>query len=233
MTMRRLVPAVLILALVLVASTARAETISGRAEVVDGDTVRLEGFGGRIRLYGIDAPESGQTCDDANGKRYLCGSRSAQHLAELVGRNGRLSCEVEDIDRYQRPVAECWTPAGISVNAAMIQAGWAVEFKRYSDGRFAAYEAEARTARRGMWAGEFVLPWLWRNAGDRLPSERVAEGQPNECPIKGNISASGERIFHSPGQRHYGRTRIDESAGEKWFCNADEAEAAGWRAAKG
>lgn len=220
----------LALALVLTASTAQADTIAGRAEVSDGDTVRIGGV--RIRLYGIDAPESGQTCDDESGRRYLCGTRSADHLATLVGRNGRLSCDVEDIDRYDRPVAECWTLAGISVNAAMVEAGWAVHYVRYSDGRYETQEAEARRARVGMWSGKFVMPWEWRNAGDRLPSERVAEGQPEGCALKGNISASGERIYHQPGQQHYGRTRIDVAQGEHWFCSAEEAEAAGWRAAR-
>ncbi|MFN8463991.1 MAG: hypothetical protein U0X20_00510 [Caldilineaceae bacterium] len=50
------------------------------------------------------------------------------------------------------------------------------------------------------------------------------------CPIKGNISS--EHIYHMPGQRDYCKTVIDESAGERWFCSPEEAEAAGWRAAK-
>ena len=50
------------------------------------------------------------------------------------------------------------------------------------------------------------------------------------CPIKGNISS--EHIYHMPGQRDYCKTVIDESKGERWFCSPEEAEAAGWRAAK-
>lgn len=52
------------------------------------------------------------------------------------------------------------------------------------------------------------------------------------CEIKGNISSSGERIYHMPGQRFYDKTVIDESAGEKWFCTEQDAISAGWRKAK-
>lgn len=48
--------------------------------------------------------------------------------------------------------------------------------------------------------------------------------------IKGNISmATGEKIYHMPGDRFYDATIIDESQGEKLFCTPQEAEAAGWR----
>jgi hypothetical protein len=45
--------------------------------------------------------------------------------------------------------------------------------------------------------------------------------------IKGNISSSGERIYHVPGQRYYDKTRIDVLQGERWFCTEQEAIAAG------
>ena len=59
----------------------------------------MQGIGPRIRLYGIDTPEGQQTCDDANGTRYLCGSRAAEAFAALIGRNGRVSCREMDRDR--------------------------------------------------------------------------------------------------------------------------------------
>lgn len=52
------------------------------------------------------------------------------------------------------------------------------------------------------------------------------------CLIKGNISQDGERIYHMPDQEYYGKTRINEAAGERWFCTEAEAQAAGWRKAK-
>ena len=52
------------------------------------------------------------------------------------------------------------------------------------------------------------------------------------CLIKGNISSSGERIYHAPGQRYYDKTQINESKGERWFCTEQEVVRAGWRKAK-
>ena len=50
--------------------------------------------------------------------------------------------------------------------------------------------------------------------------------------MKGNVTASG-KIYHVPGSRHYDRTRIDESKGERWFCSEEEARKAGWRTPRG
>ena len=52
------------------------------------------------------------------------------------------------------------------------------------------------------------------------------------CQIKGNISATGERIYHPPGCRYYNATIIDTNRGERWFCTEAEAVAAGWRRTK-
>jgi hypothetical protein len=53
-----------------------------------------------------------------------------------------------------------------------------------------------------------------------------------DCLIKGNISSAQERIYHIPGCKSYLKTRIDTSAGERWFCTEDEATASGWRKAR-
>ena len=53
---------------------------------------------------------------------------------------------------------------------------------------------------------------------------------PGNYPIKGNINAKGEKIYHARWSKHYARTKIDESKGERWFFTEAEAKAAGWRA---
>ncbi len=58
----------------------------------------------------------------------------------------------------------------------------------------------------------------------------MSGGKP--CRIKGNISPSGERIYHLPGDRYYAATRIDWWKGERWFCSEEEAERAGFRRAR-
>jgi hypothetical protein len=58
-------------------------------------------------------------------------------------------------------------------------------------------------------------------------------GESESCLIKGNISvATGEKIYHVPGQRDYEKTVITQSKGERWFCSEAQAVAAGWRKSK-
>lgn len=59
-----------------------------------------------------------------------------------------------------------------------------------------------------------------------------ALAQNGNCNIKGNVNTQGERIYHMPGDEYYDETRISASHGERWFCSAREAEAAGWRRAR-
>lgn len=209
---------------------AAALDFGGRAEVIDGDTIAVEGTEARIRLFGIDAPENGQTCDDALGQRYLCGSDAAATLANLIGRNGQVTCREKDRDRYGRVVADCTTTDGKSLGAEMVRSGFALAYHRYGGGIYTPEENEARADTAGMWRGNFILPWDWRG-GDRLASETADKVRQQDCDIAGNISGT-ERIYHMPGGEFYGRTGIDMEAGERWFCSAAEAEAAGWRAAK-
>lgn len=215
----------LLLALLLAApGFAHAEPITGRASVIDGDTIDIHGT--RIRLHGIDAPESRQSCV-VGGKRWRCGQRAAFALANKIGKRP-VSCEPKDRDRYNRVVAVC-RAGGIDLNAWMVAEGWALAYRRYS-ADYMRQEGEASRAKVGIWQGDFVPPWEWRQ-GQRSPTQRAAPratGSWAECLIKGNISRNGH-IYHVPGGRYYDRTRIDTSRGERWFCSEAEARAAGWR----
>ncbi|MDZ4374945.1 MAG: hypothetical protein U1C74_26495 [Phenylobacterium sp.] len=109
----------------------------------------------------------------------------------------------------------------------MVRGGMAVEYRQFSGGVYAPVESEARRARRGLWAGSFEQPAAWR-AGERATAGGVPQPGPAGCVLKGNINAKGQRIVQAPGQRDYGATRIDPARGERWFCSAEEARAAGW-----
>lgn len=193
--------------------------LSGVARVVDGDTLAIGAD--RVRLYGIDAPEMRQSCT-RDGVDWACGVFARDTLAQLVGQ-ARLTCAVQDHDRYGRAVALCRGRAG-DIGAAMVQAGAATAYRRYSD-RYVAQERRARAAGRGIWAGTMVAPETYRH---RLPPP-PADAPPG-CVIKGNISAQG-KIYHLPGQADYAKVRITPARGERWFCAAAYAEAAGWRRA--
>lgn len=197
------------------------ESFSGRATVIDGDT--LEMHGQRIRLHGIDAPESGQSCTDETGAIYRCGQISANQMASYV-RGKTVGCNVKDRDRYGRRVAACYVN-GEDINERLVLEGWALAYRQYSVD-YVRSEALAKRNSAGMWQGQFVEPWKWRK-GSRLASAK--QDKSDDCVIKGNISSNG-KIYHTPESPWYSRTKINIQTGERWFCSEDEAEAAGWRA---
>ena len=137
---------------------AHASDLVGRASVIDGDTLEIRGE--RIRIEGIDAPESRQTCHDrATAEEVRCGQRAALWLSDLIGAR-TVTCQEAGRDRYKRMLAHC-AVAGQDVGAAMVEAGWALAYVRYSR-EYEAQEAKARDARVGIWAWDFVAPWDWR-----------------------------------------------------------------------
>jgi endonuclease YncB( thermonuclease family) len=160
-SMRGRVVQALLLGLALAVNVAHAQlnAISGAAVVIDGDTLDVAGV--RVRLWGIDAPESRQVCTVA-GQDYPCGGRATQHLRALVG-DRPVACEPRTTDRYGRTVALCRVE-GRDLGAAMVRDGWAVAFVRYSLD-YVAHEQEARTAKRGLWEGTFTAPEIWRRKG--------------------------------------------------------------------
>ena len=201
-----------------------AGDLTGVASVIDGDTVEIHGR--RVRLHGIDAPESAQLCERPGGERWRCGQRAALALADHIGRVP-ITCRGRDTDRYDRVVAVCFKGSE-DLNAWLVAQGWAMAYRRFSQD-YVTMEDRARASRNGIWSGRFVMPWDWR-AGKRLTGARPPDDRGQQrCDIKGNINARGERIYHVPGGRWYARTRIDRSKGERWFCSEKEAGDAGWR----
>ncbi|MBI4384921.1 MAG: thermonuclease family protein [Nitrospinae bacterium] len=66
---------------------------------------------------------------------------------------------------------------------------------------------------------------------DRKEEKGAERQRQDDCRIKGNINRKKEKIYHVPGGQWYGKTQIDESQGERWFCSEEEAARAGWRKA--
>ena len=109
-------------------ASAFSQDIVGRARVVDGDTLDVGST--RIRLWGIDAPESKQVCT-RQGKPWMCGSSAALALSEWLGER-TVHCEQRAVDRYRRIVALC-RMAGEDVSAWLVANGYALAFRRYSE----------------------------------------------------------------------------------------------------
>ncbi len=185
----------LTIALTLLATPALAD-VAGVASVIDGDTIEVHGQ--RIRLHGIDAPESRQLCR-LDGKPWQCGKDAADALADKIARRP-VRCEDLGRDRYDRIIARC-TVAGEDLGEWLVANGWAVAYYLYSY-EYSRAEHRAKIARRGIWASEFDKPWEWRR---RQKTKTADTAAPGECRIKGNINREGERIYHRSGGRWYDR----------------------------
>jgi endonuclease YncB( thermonuclease family) len=139
----------------------RGPALIARARAIDGDTLELAGD--RVRLFGIDAPESSQHCVTEAGARVPAGRRAAEALQGFAG-EAAVTCEVQDTDRYGRKVAVCRSAAGVELNAAMVSEGWAFAYRAFSE-RYTPLELAPAAAGRGVWAcRDLMRPWDYRKA---------------------------------------------------------------------
>jgi endonuclease YncB( thermonuclease family) len=179
--------------------------------VSDGDTLTVltaEKRQVKVRLHGIDAPETGQDF----------GTRAKQAASELAF-GKQVTVREVDRDRYGRTVAEVILPDGRSLNREMVRGGMAWWHRTYApaDRELASLEAEAKATKRGLWAQPGAIPpWEWRSS----------KGDPVTAEVVGNRRSM---IYHALNCR--GATAISEK-NRVAFKTAAEAEAAGYRKAR-
>ena len=200
-------------------SEASAGAIRGQAHVVDGDTISIGEI--RIRLEGIDAPETAQTCKRKWFGWWACGRAATDALSGLIG-NRPVACEPRGLDKYGRTLAVCFVD-GKDVNAQMVRQGYAWAFVKYSQ-TYVKEEALARAEGLGIWQGEAQPAWEYRAKRWAAAEQKAPEG----CAIKGNITKNG-KIYHMPWSPWYAQIKIEPDKGKRWFCSEAEALAAGWR----
>ncbi|USQ96700.1 thermonuclease family protein [Caulobacter sp. RL271] len=137
----------------------------GPAKAVDGDTLLVQGV--EADLWTIDAPELGQTCEDADGRPWACGEAARAHLQTLIG-DHRVACRPEGpptadgrwLGLCYVAEAPCQGDTGpcesdlASLNLAMVENGWAVD----QEGQYADSEDSAQARKAGLWAGRFQRP---------------------------------------------------------------------------
>jgi endonuclease YncB( thermonuclease family) len=194
----------------------------GPIVVIDGDTIDVGDV--RVRIHGIDAPEQDQKCLSEQGVQWACGAWVTDEVQKRV--EGEIAkCTRVDIDKYGRVVARCLVH-GDDLGETLVSDGLAFAYRKYSM-VYDLAEKGAAVNDRGLHASRVQSPSQFRKtrAKGRIPPDR-------SCSIKGNISAKGVRIFHEVGQAFYEQTGINTNKGERWFCNAAEATAAGWRKAR-
>lgn len=161
------------------------KTFEGKVvAIADGDTLtvlRADKTQAKVRLHGIDAPESGQDF----------GTVARRHLGELCHEK-TVWVEPVELDRYGRIVARV-SVGSESINVRQVRDGMAWWFRKYAPGdvTFEQAESEARKAKRGLWSAPApVAPWEWR-AGTTLPIEVAGKF----------VASSKSKVYHSPGCR--------------------------------
>ena len=152
------------LLLAIAARPAIAETRS-TLKVIDGDTIELDGR--TFRLYGIDAPELGQTCL-IRERPYDCGAVARAALLDLTA-GATVTCETAPPTPGHAAGdgrSGICNARGYDLSEGMTYTGWALALRRVSD-RYLIFEERARAARRGLWKGRFDTPW--NRHGGMLP----------------------------------------------------------------
>ena len=133
------------------------DNISGRAKVIDGDTIYIKNI--KIRFGGIDAPESyykgkSQICNSIESKKKIfCGNLSKKKLKDKI-KNQIVVCITESKDRYNRVIAECFIKLE-SLSSYMVRNGYAFDYFKYSKGKYQKDQKFAKDNKLGLWQMNF------------------------------------------------------------------------------
>lgn len=166
---------------VALSGVAAAATVTGKVvAIADGDTLTLltsDRQQIKVRLAEIDTPE----------RRQPYGTRARQALADLAfGKQATI--ESREKDRYGRLIGRVRV-AGVDVNRELVHRGAAWVYRQHSwDRSLLAVEADARAAKRGLWAlpeAERVAPWDWRK-GTKHEGMQPYAGKPVLAETTGN-----------------------------------------------
>tara|TARA_Y100000588_G_C14036768_1_gene831080 strand:- start:514 stop:1014 length:501 start_codon:yes stop_codon:yes gene_type:complete len=142
--------------LVLGTSVQSQQLIKGKAKVIDGDTIHIGN--NKIRLHGIDAPETNQTCTIDN-EIWKCGIESTKVLKNFILEK-EVHCEIFNVDKYKRFIGKCFINKK-DINQYMVKNGWAIAYRYYSED-YINEENTAKEKKLGIWKGLFIEPYIFR-----------------------------------------------------------------------
>ncbi len=146
----------------------------GVTRVINGDTLAL---GGRaIKLYGVAAPYKSQTCADSSGKGYKCGQQSISWLSNWLADND-VKCHILSEDDRGNAYGVCML-GPYDIGAALVNSGWAVADTRQTK-IYLPYQEQAVANRRGLWQGEFYMPWDWEKIQARKANVKIINKKSN------------------------------------------------------
>lgn len=163
--------------------------------ISDGDTIQVmhNGKAEKIRLYGIDCPESHQ---DFGGKaKQFTGAMAFGKIVDV---------KTMDTDRYGRTVGLVHVNGKI-LNEELIKAGLAWHYTRYCKEPFCSkwqiYQEEAKSKKIGLWSmREPIPPWDFRRAARNGTPQKNAGVSYAVGSYHGNVSS---KAFHRPSCKHF------------------------------
>lgn len=200
--------------------------------IIDGDTVAvdIQGREERVRFIGVDTPETAHPTRPVEPYGPEAFAFTSRHLSH---RTLYLELDVQERDKYGRLLAYVWlekpkTRSDEEIRSSMFNAlllleGYAQLMTvppnvKYVD-HFVQYQREAREGEKGLWGLEA------HGASGSVPGTGGYTCPPG-YPIKGNINARKEKIYHGPGGAYYEKTKP-----EVCFRTEEDAQKAGFRPA--
>tara|TARA_B100000686_G_C16439722_1_gene786338 strand:+ start:97 stop:603 length:507 start_codon:yes stop_codon:yes gene_type:complete len=148
---------IILLIFIINVSTLYSNEIIGKAIVIDGDTIKIEGK--KIRLYGIDSPELKQLCRFKNNVNWYCGMEAKKALLDFI-KNNTIKCLGTLKDKYKRIIGTCYLDKQ-DIQEWMVKHGWAIAYRKYSK-KYIDSENFAKFNNLGIWQGNFLEPQKWR-----------------------------------------------------------------------
>lgn len=146
------------------AISADAETLTGPASIIDGDSIVVRGE--RIHILDVDAPESAQFCfkkaESVEQGAWHCGLDAAHALADLIGQRN-VTCDTTMRGIHNGWLARC-AVGGEDLARWLAANGWAVPSHSCKCEIVRSAANQAKSARLGIWSSAFTMPWDWRKA---------------------------------------------------------------------
>lgn len=133
-------------------------TTIGSGMALEGDLISVNGSA--VKLWGIDAPDAGQTCQTRSNQPYDCFNESKNVLSNIIGQN-QVTCYIRGKDRNGQSVGTC-AVNDLDLAALMVRDGWALAYADLSP-QYVDLEGVAQARNRGLWSGRVEPPWRWRS----------------------------------------------------------------------
>lgn len=220
------------------ASESEKETVSEKEQiipaevvrVIDGDTVKVlvDGKEETLRLLLVDTPE---TVHPNKSVQPFGPEASSFAKSMLSGKEVELELDVGERDKYGRLLVYLHVD-GKMFNKLLIEKGLARVGYVYAPNtkhvdEFYELQKAAQKKEIGIWSIENYATEDEGFNGGEEKAEAPKEKPAGACTIKGNISSSGDKIYHLPEGQYYDVTKEEEM-----FCSEEEAAGAGYRASK-